>query len=73
MERFFHPGAGCYQRNPDLGALGGVVHRLGYGGTGIQIRDGYRYEADPASNSMTVVRFAEHGIRIPLKTGEQGP
>jgi lipopolysaccharide export system permease protein len=33
----------------------------------LQIRDGYRYEIDPLREGMTVVKFAEHGIRIPLR------
>lgn len=33
----------------------------------LQIRDGYRYELDAQKKSSVVVRFAEHGIRIPLR------
>ncbi len=33
----------------------------------LQIRDGYRYETDPEQGGMTVVKFGEHGIRIPLR------
>ena len=33
----------------------------------LQISEGYRYEADPACGGMTVIRFGEHSIRIPLK------
>ncbi|MBO0614235.1 LPS export ABC transporter permease LptF [Thiothrix fructosivorans] len=33
----------------------------------LQISEGYRYEADPAHGGMTVIRFGEHSIRIPLK------
>lgn len=33
----------------------------------LQIRDGYRYETDPLQGGMTVVKFAEHGLRIPLR------
>ena len=33
----------------------------------LQISEGYRYEADPARGGMTVIRFGEHSIRIPLK------
>lgn len=33
----------------------------------LQIRDGYRYETDPTQGNMTVVRFGEHGVRIPLR------
>lgn len=39
-------------------------------GTGervLQISDGYRYESDPAQGGMTVIRFGEHSIRIPLR------
>lgn len=39
-------------------------------GTGervLQIQDGYRYETDPQRGGMTVVRFGEHSIRIPLR------
>ena len=32
----------------------------------LQISEGYRYEADPARGGMTVIRFGEHSIRIPL-------
>ena len=34
----------------------------------LQIRDGYRYESDPQQGGMTVIRFGEHSIRIPLRT-----
>lgn len=37
----------------------------------LQIRDGYRYENDPDRGGMTVVRFGEHGIRIPLRSFEK--
>lgn len=33
----------------------------------LQIRDGYRYETDPEQGGMTVMKFGEHGIRIPLR------
>jgi lipopolysaccharide export system permease protein len=33
----------------------------------LQIRDGYRYESDPERGGMTVIRFGEHSVRIPLK------
>ncbi|WP_020396587.1 LPS export ABC transporter permease LptF [Thiolinea disciformis] len=39
----------------------------------LQIRDGYRYENDPERGGMTVVRFAEHGIRIPLRNFDKAP
>ncbi len=32
----------------------------------LQIHDGYRYELDP-KGGMTVIRFGEHSIRIPLR------
>lgn len=38
----------------------------------LQIRDGYRYESDPATGGMNIVKFAEHGIRIPLRNYEGG-
>lgn len=34
----------------------------------LQIRDGYRYENDPDKGGMSVIRFGEHGIRIPLRS-----
>ncbi len=34
----------------------------------LQIRDGYRYENDPAKGGLSIIRFGEHGIRIPLRT-----
>lgn len=34
----------------------------------LQIRDGYRYENDPDKGSMSIIRFGEHGIRIPLRS-----
>ncbi|MEN9502497.1 MAG: export transporter permease LptF [Pseudomonadota bacterium] len=34
----------------------------------LQIHDGYRYESDPAQGGMTVIKFAEHSIRIPLRS-----
>ncbi|MDD5393241.1 MAG: LPS export ABC transporter permease LptF [Thiothrix sp.] len=33
----------------------------------LQIRDGYRYESDPQQGGMTVAKFTEHGVRIPLR------
>lgn len=33
----------------------------------LQINDGYRYESNPAEGGMTVIRFGEHSIRIPLR------
>ena len=33
----------------------------------LQIRNGYRYENDPEEGGMSVIRFGEHGIRIPLR------
>lgn len=33
----------------------------------LQISDGYRYESNPEQGGMTVIRFGEHSIRIPLK------
>jgi lipopolysaccharide export system permease protein len=33
----------------------------------LQIRDGYRYESDPQEGGMTVAKFVEHGIRVPLR------
>jgi lipopolysaccharide export system permease protein len=33
----------------------------------LQISDGYRYESDPEHGGMTVIRFGEHSIRIPLR------
>lgn len=33
----------------------------------LEIRDGYRYENDP-HRGLSVVRFSEHGIRIPLRS-----
>lgn len=36
----------------------------------LQIRDGYRYESDPVQGGMTIIKFAEHGIRIPLRDFE---
>jgi lipopolysaccharide export system permease protein len=33
----------------------------------LQISDGYRYESDPEQGGMTVIRFGEHSIRIPLR------
>lgn len=33
----------------------------------LQISDGYRYESDPAQGGMTIIRFGEHSIRIPLR------
>lgn len=38
----------------------------------LQIRDGYRYETDPAQGGMSVVKFGEHGIRIPLRNYNGG-
>jgi lipopolysaccharide export system permease protein len=38
----------------------------------LQIRDGYRYENDMEHGGMTVIRFSEHGIRIPLRTSTGG-
>ena len=34
----------------------------------LQIRDGYRYENDPDQGGMSIIRFGEHGIRIPLRS-----
>ncbi len=34
----------------------------------LQITDGYRYESDPERGGMTVIRFGEHSIRIPLRS-----
>lgn len=34
----------------------------------LQIRDGYRYESDETKQGMSIVRFGEHGIRIPLRS-----
>ena len=34
----------------------------------LQIHDGYRYESDPKQGGMTVIKFAEHSIRIPLRS-----
>lgn len=34
----------------------------------LQIRDGYRYENDPERGGMSIIRFGEHGVRIPLRT-----
>lgn len=36
----------------------------------LQILDGYRYEHDPAQGGLTIVKFEEHGIRIPLRDFE---
>ncbi len=33
----------------------------------LQISDGYRYESDPEQGGMTIIRFGEHSIRIPLR------
>lgn len=33
----------------------------------LQISDGYRYESNPRQGGMSVIRFGEHSIRIPLK------
>lgn len=44
-------------------------------GTGervLQISDGYRYESDPEKGGMTIIRFGEHGIRIPLRSFQGG-
>lgn len=34
----------------------------------LQINDGYRYENKPDEDSLSVIRFNEHGVRIPLRT-----
>lgn len=34
----------------------------------LQIRDGYRYENDPERGGMSIMRFKEHGVRIPLRS-----
>ncbi|HPY41892.1 MAG TPA: LptF/LptG family permease, partial [Thiolinea sp.] len=34
----------------------------------LQIRDGYRYENDPVRGGMSIIRFKEHGVRIPLRS-----
>ncbi|HPE58692.1 MAG TPA: LPS export ABC transporter permease LptF [Thiolinea sp.] len=33
----------------------------------LQILDGYRYENDPVKGGLSIIRFGEHGIRIPLR------
>ncbi|MEZ5479081.1 MAG: LPS export ABC transporter permease LptF [Thiolinea sp.] len=33
----------------------------------LEIRDGHRYEYDAERGGLTLVKFAEHGIRIPLR------
>lgn len=33
----------------------------------LQIRDGFRYESDRDKTGMSIIRFGEHGIRIPLR------
>lgn len=37
----------------------------------LQIQNGYRYENDPEQGGLSMIRFAEHGIRIPLRNFER--
>lgn len=38
----------------------------------LQIHDGYRYETDPTQGNMSIAKFDEHSIRVPLRDSNVG-